>query len=123
MIRTMANIAIECVKRPGLLSVWSETAQRYVCDKDQEFEVAMSQQSNAATQYPPIRPVFKLVFNAAVAGTLFFTLLCVGTRYAAGSTISSGLDETLKSIMDMVKITVGAIVGLLGAPAIIGEKR
>jgi hypothetical protein len=62
----MVAAAVECVRTPGRISIWSKRLGRYVCAKDPGFEETLAEQSAGTTAgRAPISAAFKLVFLTA----------------------------------------------------------
>ena len=121
--KEMVAAAIECVRTPGHISIWSKSLGKYVCRKDPEFNRVMAEQSTLAiakASPAPLSSAFKLVFLTAAGGTLLFVLICVGTRLVAGTAIPPLLDKTLDSLFDLAKIGFGAITGMLASHTLRG---
>jgi hypothetical protein len=115
----MANVAAECARKPGRVSLWSESLGRYVCKDHPEFRHAATAQDSATAQgTPPIGATFKLVFLTAAIGTVLFTTLCVATTLLAGRDPPPLLTEVVRAFADLAKIGFGAIVGMLGGQAL-----
>jgi hypothetical protein len=74
-----------------------------------------------AAGHPPINPQFKLVFLTAAIGTLLFLALCVTVTLVAGKDPPPLMDKFVTTVLDLVKIGFGAIVGLLGGKVLQGE--
>jgi hypothetical protein len=120
MIRDILDIAGECINHPQRRAVWSPEVGRYMCPDTAEGQrVALNYQ---AVQHPPIDPQFKLVFLAAVAGTVLFTVLCILLTLLAGEQLPSLLEKIVMGLFDLAKIGFGAIVGLLGGKRLDGAK-
>ncbi len=112
MLRDMVEIAGECVQHPRHRSIWSPEADRYVCPDTAEGKSLLL--NSQSTRHPPIDPQFKIIFLAAVGGTLFFTLLCVLLTLFSGNQLPGLLEKIVMGLFDLAKIGFGAIVGLLG---------
>jgi hypothetical protein len=127
MIKEMTNIAAECVKNPGLKSVWSPQQRKYICPErgKREGTPAASQQlsGDETAEHPPITPQFKLVFITAASGTFLFVLLCFGCSLVAGKEPPPLLEKLIMGFFDLAKIGFGAIVGLLGGRVLVGDRR
>jgi hypothetical protein len=113
MIRDMAAIAAECVRRTGTQAVWAPELARYVCPKVDG--VPDSKLDRKSVNRPPISPLFKLVFVTAAVGTVLSLSLCVGLTLWAGKDPPSLMTEVVRGLFDLAKVGFGAIVGLLGA--------
>jgi hypothetical protein len=117
----MAGVLAECVRKPGLKSVWSERHRRYICEDHPEFETAMAEQSVAISRgRSPLSSSFKLVFLTSVGGTVLFTGICVATSLLAGREPPPLMLELVRWAGDLAKIGFGAIVGILGGQALRG---
>ena len=115
----MTNVASECVKNPGRVSIWSASLGRYVCSKHPEYKHALLEQGEEVAQrHGPISATFKLVFVTAASGTVLFTLICVVTTLLAGRDPPPLLQEVVRALADLAKIGFGAIVGMLGGRAL-----
>lgn len=129
MLKDIAEIAAECVKHPTRKSVWSPKKKEYVCPRSEELaeyesesKAAVARGESVATK-PPINAQFKLVFLAAVGGTLLFTLICVTLHLVTQGKPPESLDKFISGLFDLAKIGFGAIVGLLGAQKLQSESR
>jgi hypothetical protein len=125
MLAEMKNIAEECIKHPRRISIWSDAEGRYICpDNLSALATAPSAAiqaplaGGAAQRVPTINPVFKLVFFTAAAGTVFFTLLCVVLHLVTDGAPPPLMEKLIQSMLDLVKVGFGAIVGLLGGKAL-----
>ncbi len=113
MIRDMIDIAGECIQHPRRRGVWSPEVERYVCPETKEGQqVSLDYQ---AVHHPPLNSQFKLVFFAAAAGTVLFTLLCIVLTLLSGDQLPGLLEKVVMGLFDLAKIGFGAIVGMLGA--------
>lgn len=124
MIRGMAEIAAECVKNPGRLSIWSEERGEYLCVKSEEGQnLARHIQLGAvkaAPDHPPISAEFKMVFLTAVIGTVVFVALCLVLSLIAGKEPPPLFEKVILGFFDLAKIGFGAVVGLLGGKKLQG---
>jgi len=112
MLKDMAAIAAECIKRPSRRAVWSPQLGKYVCpDMEEGRSVSLDRES---TTRPPLSSEFKLVFDAAFGGTVLFVLLCVVLTLLAGREPPSLLTEIIRGLFSLAQIGFGAVVGLLG---------
>lgn len=123
MIAEMTSVAVECLKNPRRRSVYSPKLGQYVCPDSEEGEKALAaakdvvvtpKMKKKATTHPPINPQFKLVFLTAAIGTLLFLILCVTITLIAGKEPPPLMDKFVTTVLDLVKIGFGAIVGMLG---------
>lgn len=130
MIAEIANIAAECFRNPRKRSVWSAELGRYVClDSDdgkaalaKAREVVVSPETReSAASHSPINPTFKLVFVTAASGTFLFLTLCVVVTLLAGKEPPPLMEKFVTTVLDLVKIGFGAIVGLLGGKVLQAE--
>jgi len=121
MVRDMAAIAAECVKRPGRTAIWSPTLRRYVCPEIDG--VPLSELNPTAADRPPISPMFKLVFVTASVGTLLFIALCVTLAVLAGKEPPSLVTELIRGMFSLAQIGFGAIVGMLGGKRLEADQR
>lgn len=111
----MIKTAMECVRTPGYVSVWSERLGKFICRRDPEFARAIAEQSGTEkAAHAPIGAAFKLVFLTAAGGTLLFVIICVATTLFAGKDPPPLLEKTVTSLFDLAKIGFGAVAGLLG---------
>ncbi|MBV9884426.1 MAG: hypothetical protein JO276_15560 [Sphingomonadaceae bacterium] len=118
-IATMAAIAVECARTPGLTSIWSKNLGRYVCSKDPEFERAAREESTGSSpDHVPINSAFKLVFLASLGGTALFTAICVTTTLLAGREPPPLTVELVRWLGDLAKLGFGAMTGLLGGQSL-----
>ena len=123
MIKEMAQIATECFRTPGKLSVWSFELGRYICPEE-EKALAPEKPSNLSSQiaeHPPVNPTFKLVFLTSVIGTLVFAVLCLVLTFAVGKEPAPVFEKVIMGLFDLVKIGFGAVVGLLGGKKLQAE--
>ena len=124
MIAEMTNIAAECVKTPGRLSLWSPRLAKYVCSDTPEGQQAIADQSLASrAAHPPINPQFKLVFLTAAGGTLLFVLICLVLSLMAGREPPPLFEKIIMGFFDLAKIGLGAVVGLLGGKQLQGTRE
>ncbi len=117
---TIANVATECIRRPGQPSLWLESEGRYVCPDEAEA-YARAQKTHARAETPPrprLDPRFKLVFLTAMGGTILFTLICVVLHLAKTGKPPEEGKELIEGMLTMAKVGFGAIVGLLGGKAL-----
>ena len=119
----MAQIAAECFRRPGELSLWSPKLDRYVCPD--EAKAAATETSPRASpevaKHPPINPQFKLVFLTSVIGTFIFAVLCLVLTFAVGKEPPPLFEKVIMGLFDLVKIGFGAVAGLLGGKKLQAE--
>jgi hypothetical protein len=119
----MAQIAAECFRRPGELSLWSPKLGRYVCPD--EAKVIAAETSPKAfpevAKHPPVNPQFKLVFLTSVIGTFIFAVLCLVLAFAVGKEPPPLFEKVIMGLFDLAKIGFGAVVGLLGGKKLQGE--
>ena len=124
MISEITNIAAECVKTPGRLSIWSSRLAKYVCSDTLEGRQAIAEQSLASSAaHPPINPQFKLVFLTAAGGTLLFVLICLVLSLIAGREPPPLFEKIIMGFFDLAKIGFGAVVGLLGGKQLQGTRE
>src|SRR5262245_15169069 len=116
MLWKMAAVVVECVRKPGEWSVWSERAGRYVCPDEPQYQVAIAEQ--AKEKPGAITPKFKLVFITAAVGTVFFFVTCVTVHLVIGKEMSDPLTQIIDKTFDLVKIGFGTLVGMAGAKAL-----
>lgn len=121
MLRDMAAIASECVKRPGKSAVWSPTLGRYVCPTIDGIPLSELNPADAAR--PPISPMFKLVFLTAAGGTILFIALCVTLALLAGKEPPTLVTELIRGMFSLAQIGFGAIVGMLGGKRLEADQR
>jgi len=130
MIAEMAKVAAECIKNPGKQSVWSTELGRYLCPDSDDGKAALAkakdivvstEMKEKAASYPSINPQFKLVFLTAAFGTFLFLALCVTVTLIAGKEPPPLMDKFVTTVLDLVKIGFGAIVGLLGGRVLQAE--
>lgn len=123
MLSEMGSVAVECFKNPRRRSLWSPQLGRYVCPDSDEGQAALAaardvvvsgELKEKAAAYPPINPQFKLVFLTAALGTFLFLALCVMMTLLAGREPPPLMERFVTTVLDLVKIGFGAIVGLLG---------
>ncbi|MGI8685802.1 MAG: hypothetical protein ACR2MO_12080 [Acidimicrobiales bacterium] len=124
MIKEMAQIAAECVKTPGRMSIWSDDRSGYVCVDSAEGQAIVHQAQRAAapitSAHPGISPQFKLVFLTAAGGTVLFIALCLILSLIAGKDPPPLFEKVILGFFDLAKISFGAIVGLLGGKKLQG---
>ena len=123
MIKEMAQIAAECFKRPGEMSVWSPELGRYVCPDEAKTVAAKPPPkiSSKVAKHPPVNPQFKLVFLTSVIGTFIFAVVCLVLTFAAGKEPPPLFEKVIMGFFDLVKIGFGAIAGLLGGKKLQAE--
>jgi hypothetical protein len=121
MLRDMAAIAAECVKRPRRTAIWSPKLRRYVCPTVDKIPV--SELDPSAVSRPPISPMFKLVFVTAAAGTVLFIALCVTLTLLAGEEPPTLWTELIRGMFSLAQIGFGAIVGMLGGKRLEADQR
>jgi hypothetical protein len=130
MIAEMANVAAECFRNPRKRSVWSAELGRYVCPDSDDGKAAIAKARDVvvspetrekAASHSPINPTFKLVFVTAASGTFLFLALCVVVTLLAGKEPPPLMDKFVTTVLDLVKIGFGAIVGLLGGKVLQAE--
>ena len=132
MIAEMANVAAECFRNPRKQSVWSAELGRYVCPDSDDGKVALAtakdivvspEAKEKAASHSPINPTFKLVFVTAASGTFLFLALCVVVTLLAGKQPQPPplMEKFVTTVLDLVKIGFGAIVGLLGGKVLQAE--
>jgi hypothetical protein len=114
-------IAAECARTPGQTSVWHNDLGRFICERDPNFSGA--DKSRAAVSPSAISPEFKLVFLTAAGGTILFVVICVATTILAGKEMPPAWEKLVQSLLDLAKIGVGAIAGLLGGKAISRDRN
>jgi hypothetical protein len=116
VIKEMVQIAAERFRTPGQLSVWSPKLGKYVCPEKERAgaPVASPNVSSEVAKHPPVNPQFKLVFLASVIVTSVFAVLCVVLTFAAGKEPPPLFEKVIMWLMDLIKVGVGAAVGLLG---------
>ena len=115
---------VECIKRPGYTSVWSRKMGKYVCKRDAEYNDALQNQTpDVLEAHPPITDVWKWAFIAAVSGTVFFTLICVGLNLWHRGEPPSATIKLIDGFFGMANLAFGAIVGLLGGQRLSASKR
>lgn len=112
IVNDVAAIIAACAENPGKRSVWDGELNKFVCEDNPRFKLAVSNQPVNSIQ--PISPEFKLVFITAFAGSIIFVIVCVTTTLLAGKDMPPLGVEIIKGLMDMAKVGFGAIVGLLG---------
>jgi hypothetical protein len=111
MVKTMLDIAAACIKEPGRTSVWSKSANKYVCSKDPEYNQAVAEHSpDVSVAHPPINQAFKLVFLTAAAGTVLFIVICVGVHIITGGEMPTATQKLVDGLIGMAQIGFGAIV-------------
>lgn len=118
MLRDMAAIAAECIRRPNRRAVWCPQLGRYV-SPDVEDVPAASLDPKSHTR-PPINSQFKLVFLTAAGGTLLFVSLCVALMLATGREPNL-MTEIIRGLFSLAQIGFGAVVGLLGGKRLQGD--
>jgi hypothetical protein len=123
MIKEMAQIAAECFRRPGELSLWSPELGRYVCpDEAKAITAGTSPKASLeVAKHPPVNPQFKLVFLTSVIGTFIFAVLCLVLTFAVGKEPPPLFEKVVMGFFDLAKIGFGAVVGLLGGKKLQGE--
>jgi len=124
MIKEMAQIAAECFRTPGQLSVWSSEFGRYICldEKKAMAPAASLNISSEVTKHPSVNPQFKLVFLTSVIGTFIFAVLCLVLTFAVGKEPPPLFEKVIMGFFDLEKIGFGAVVGLLGGKKLQAEK-
>jgi hypothetical protein len=127
MLSEMTNVALECIKHPTRPSVWVPEAGRYLCPDSIETQREPGQaqsrlnDSQTVSTGSRISPQFKLVFMTAAVGALFFVVICVGLHLYTDGEPPPALAKLIDGLMDMAKVAVGAVVGLLGGKALEGR--
>jgi hypothetical protein len=115
----MVAIAAECIQHPRRHAVWSPQLGKYVCpETDRVPESALHRRSRAR---PPVSSEFKLVFKAAVGGTVLFVLLCVTLTFAAGRDPPSLETEIVRGLLTLAQLGFGGVVGVLGHKQLYGS--
>lgn len=118
MIRDMAAMAVECVRTPGRTSIWSPELGEYVCPESDEGKSLLQSADppllREEPQHPTLKSQFKLVFLTSVALTVFFLLICVTLTLIAGKEPPALHQQVVTKLLDIVQISAGAVVGLLG---------
>ena len=116
MIKEMAQIAAECFRTPGKLSVWSPVLGRYVCPEEEKAVApeTLPNVASAVAKHPPVNPQFKLVFLTSVIGTFIFAVICLVLTFAVGKEPPPLFEKVIMGFFDLAKIGFGAVVGLLG---------
>src|SRR5687768_9309616 len=107
MIKEMAQIAAECFRTPGRLSVWSPSLGRYVCPDEENVVAAPQPSPNVSAEvakHPPVNPQFKLVFLTSVIGTFIFAALCLILAYTVGKEPPPLLEKLIMGFFDLAKI-------------------
>jgi hypothetical protein len=120
MISEMANVARECLTTPTRDSIWSLRLQRYVCIDTLEGQQALrdhDQSPGEALAHPALGRDFKLIVVVAIVATLVFASLCVVLTFLSGREPAPLFDRMMTWLMDGVKVTGGAVLGLLGGRA------
>lgn len=119
-LHSIGKVATECIKHPGQPSLWHKAHKRYVRpDEPGAYaEAERLHESSDSSPSPRLDPRFKLVFLTTVAGTILFTIICVGLHLATTGEPPPARKEFIESMLTMVKIGFGAVVGLLGAKVV-----
>lgn len=118
LLGRMTNVAVECLAHPGRVSYWIEAEGRYVCPEVRASRTAPVDSKYMASETDQLDPRFKLVFWAAVAGTIFFTTICVGLHLATTGAPPPLREKLIDNFFTMANIGFGALVGLLGGKAL-----
>lgn len=118
IIKDMAQIASECIKRPRGTSVWSPDLNRYFCPESEDGEALLARAQPPVLQEEPERPTlgkeFKIVFVSTVTLTVLFLALCVVLTLLAGKEPPPLYEKLVTGLFDLVKIGAGTFLGLLG---------
>ena len=118
IVRDLAQIAVECAK-PGRESIWSPELGKYVCRDSEEGKRALLQSGRPPLlykegQHPALGQQFKLVVLISFALTVLFLVLCVVLTLVAGKEPPPLHDKIVMGLFDLVKISTGTLLGLLG---------
>ena len=118
IIKDMAHIASECLKRPRGTSIWSPDMNRYVCPESEDGEALLVRTQPPVLQEEPEHPTlskeFKLIFVGTLTLTVLFLALCVALTLLAGKESPPLHEKLVTGLFDLVKIGAGTFLGLLG---------
>jgi hypothetical protein len=116
--KDLAQMAVECGRKPGRESIWLRELGKYVCPDSEEEKGALLQSDrppilHEERQHPALGPQFKLVFLTSVTLTVLFLALCVVLTLASGKEPPPLYEKLVMGLFDLVKIGAGTFLGLL----------
>ena len=123
VIKEMGAVAANCFKKPGKALVWAPEKGKYVCNRDPEFARAMAQQTpQILAAHPQVSSTFNLVFLTVVAGVVLSFACCGVLAALSGQNPPQMHKELFSVLLDVGKVGVGTILGLLGGKVSKGAK-